>query len=94
MNLYVLHSFFVHATDEPDISKRPNLECCVPCWLVGRFHYFKVRNPFAYSPIKILPLLLFTIPDHIMAEHVLRTWNKMKEIPNYELVAGELLFRR
>jgi hypothetical protein len=29
-----------------------------------------------------------------MAEHVYRTWNKIKEIPNYEIVAGELLFRR
>jgi hypothetical protein len=29
-----------------------------------------------------------------MAEHVYRTWNTIKGIPNYELVAGELLFRR
>jgi hypothetical protein len=29
-----------------------------------------------------------------MAEHVYKTWNTIKEIPNYELVAGELLFRR
>jgi hypothetical protein len=62
---------------------------------VGRFNS---KDP-QFGSLRIfsdqLLLLRFTIPDpSIMAEHVIRTWNKIKKLPNYELVAGELLFRR
>jgi hypothetical protein len=54
----------------------------------------KCKQSFRIFSDQLL-LLHFTIPDpSTMAEHVLRTWNKIKETPNYELVAGELLFRR
>jgi hypothetical protein len=50
---------------------------------------------FASSPVSYCFYDLRDIPDlFTMAEHVHRTWNTIKEIPNYELIAGELLFRR
>jgi hypothetical protein len=29
-----------------------------------------------------------------MAEHVIKSWEKVKEIPDYPLVGGEILFRK
>jgi hypothetical protein len=29
-----------------------------------------------------------------MAEHVVKTWDQIKAIPDYEVVAGEIMFRR
>jgi hypothetical protein len=29
-----------------------------------------------------------------MAEHVIKSWAKVKEIPDYGMVGGEILFRK
>ena len=41
-----------------------------------------------------LPLSIDIDKHQIMAGQVIQSWKIIKEIPNYEEVAGEMLFRR
>jgi hypothetical protein len=71
------------------------------CCASKQFRNFSTPLLFSYFP-KSFSLDSSVFNDHrfpheqtfTMADHVVTSWNKVKEIPNYEIVAGEIMFRR